>query len=309
MNYVFEKLGVPSSDGIHILNTEIYAPKNEPRLVLQISHGMIDYVGRYEALADYLAERGIVVAGADHLGHGETVRDSKEYGYFAKKDGYKYVVDDLYAVNDMLHKRYEGLPVVMLGHSMGSFMARLYAVKYPDTISGIVIHGTGGKNPLLGAGKALVKILNLFYGEHHRSSLLRSMAFGSYNSKFPKEEGCNAWLTRDISRVSDRMENPKTSFDFSVSAYYDLFSALGECNKRSWYASYPKSLPTLIMSGTMDPVGNYGEGVRQVYGGLIEAGVEDLDIRMYEDARHELFNEINREECFSDLYEWLTGLL
>ena len=309
MNYTFEKFGVPSIDGIHTLNTEIYAPKSEAKLVLQISHGMIDYIGRYEALADYLCERGIVVAGADHLGHGETVNGPEEYGYFAKKDGYKFVVDDLYAVNCVLHERYAGLPVVLFGHSMGSFMARLYAVKYPDSISGIVIHGTGGKNPLLIAGKVLVKLLQFFYGEHHRSKLLGIMAFGSYNSKFSKEEGLNAWLTRDVSRVGDRMENPKTSFDFSVSAYYDLFSALGECNAKRWYTAYPKNLPTLIMSGTMDPVGNYGEGVRQVFGGLVASGVENLDIKMYEDARHELFNEINREECFEDLYEWLTEII
>jgi len=309
MNYIFKELGFRSSDGKNTVHAEIYEPKNRKiNGIVQISHGMIDYVGRYEALADYLTERGFVVAGADHLGHGSTAKNPQDYGYFAKKNGYKLVVEDIYRMNRILKDEYKDIPIFLLGHSMGSFLSRLYAVKYPESISGIIIHGTSGKNPLLVLGKALTSFLRVIRGDKHRSRLITRLALGSYNSTFPKEEGKYAWLTRDLSRVNRRDDDPKTAFSFTLAGYSDLFSALGECNNSDWYAAYPRSLPTLIMSGEEDPVGNYGKGVREVYKGLSERGVLNLRLKTYVGARHELFNEINREEVFSDIYEWLSSL-
>ncbi len=308
MNYIFREISFPSSDGKNTVHAEIYEPKDGNILgVLQISHGMIDFVGRYEGLADYLTGRGFVLAGNDHLGHGKTAMDPSDFGYFARKDGYKLVVDDLYRMNTILKEEYKDIPVFLLGHSMGSFMARLYAVKYPESISGIIIHGTGGKNPLLVFGKGLVGLFKLIFGERHRSGVVTALAFGSYNSTFPKEEGMNAWLTRDLPRVDGRGDDERTNFMFTLSGYKDLFTALGESNSKSWYSSYPIYLPTLVMSGDSDPVGNYGKGVREVYDGLSNAGVLNLRLKMYEGARHELFNETNREEVFLDIYNWLIS--
>ncbi len=308
MNYLFKEMSFPSSDGKNTVHAEIYEPKDtEIKGVVQISHGMVDYVGRYEALADYLTQRGFAVAGNDHLGHGSTAKDPSDYGYFAKKDGYKLVVDDLYRMNQILKYEYKNIPIFLLGHSMGSFMARLYAVKYPESISGIIIHGTGGKNPLLPLGKATVAAIRLFFGERHRSKLAASLAFGSYNSKFDKSEGVNAWLSRDTERVSGKVNDEKANFSFTLSGYRDLFHALGECNSKKWYSAYPVYLPTLIMSGDSDPVGNYGKGVKEVYRKLSDQGVLNLRIKLYKGARHELFNETNREEVFSDICEWLSS--
>ena len=310
MNYRLRELGFPSGDGKSTLHAEIYEPiSGRPRGILQIAHGMIDYVGRYESLADYLTGLGFVVCGADHLGHGGTVKDPSDYGYFAKKDGYKIVVDDIYRLNRIMRDEYKDLPIFLFGHSMGSFMSRLYALKYPESISGIIIHGTGGKNPLLALGKLVVKILKLFRGDRHRSKLITSLAFGSYNSTFPKEEGKNAWLTRDVASVANRDSDERTSFLFTLSAYGDLFAALGESNSKRFYSTYPVSLPTLIMSGEDDPVGNYGKGPREVYKGLQKRGVYNLRLKMYEGARHELFNEFNRDEAFCDIAEWLDSSL
>ncbi len=310
MNYLFKEMSFPSSDGINTIHAEVYEPKDGNAVgVVQISHGMIDYVARYKDLADYLTGKGFVVAGNDHLGHGGSVKDAADFGYFAKNDGYKLVVDDLYRMNKILKEEYKDLPVFLLGHSMGSFMARLYAAKYPESISGIIIHGTGGKNPLLTLGKAVIGVTKLFCGGRHRSRMVTALAFGSYNSTFPKEEGMNAWLTRDLSRVADRDSDERTNYIFTLSAYKDLFTALGECNSEKWYSSYPIYLPTLIMSGDADPVGNYGKGVREVYEGLSSAGVLNLRLKIYEGARHELFNETNREQVYLDIYNWLASSL
>jgi alpha-beta hydrolase superfamily lysophospholipase len=203
---------------------------------------------------------------------------------------------------------YKDLPIFLFGHSMGSFLSRIYALEYPESIDGIIIHGTGGKNPLLAMGKAVIKILKLFRGDRHRSKLVTALAFGSYNSTFPKEEGKNAWLTRDVASVAGRDSDPRTSFIFTLSAYGDLFFALGESNSARFYSDYPTSLPTLIMSGEEDPVGNYGKGPREVYDGLKKRGVYNLQLKMYEGARHELFNEINKAEVFEDIAKWLEAL-
>ena len=309
MSYTFKEISLPSCDGKNKLHAEMYVPSSEVRAVVQLAHGMIDYVGRYEALAKYLAERGVAFVGNDHLGHGKTAACSDDLGYFADKDGYKLVVDDLYRMNTLIKQEFPGKPVVLLGHSMGSFMARLYATRYPESISAIIIHGTGGANPLLAPGKLVAKLLCALYGTRHRSKLITALAFGSYNSHYPKEEGENAWLTRDVARVATRQTDPFTNYMFTVSGYIDLFNALGESNSKKWYESYPKSLPTLVISGDDDPVGNYGKGVREVYENLSARGLENLTLKTYEGARHELFNEINSDEVYDYLYGWIEGVI
>lgn len=310
MNYTHSEITFPSRDGIHTVCADIYAPVGRaPRGIVQLSHGMIDYVERYEELADYLTGEGFILAGNNHLGHGKTAADKSELGFFATADGVQLVIKDLHTMNKYLRATYPELPVVMLGHSMGSFLARLYAVKYPHSIKGLIINGTAGKNPILPIGNALVSLIKLFRGEKYRSKLIAGMAFSGYNSKFPKSEGNYAWLTRDVARVASRDEDPYTSFIFTVSAYSDLFRMLGDCNKASWFKSFPKEMPTLIVSGDMDPVGNYGKGPDFVYKQLLLAGCCNVSLKLYDGARHELFNEINREEYFGDLTAWLEGII
>ncbi len=309
MNYNLKEYRFSSSDGKNTIYSEIYSPKNvRPRAIVQLAHGMIDYTGRYTALADFLTGHGFILAGNHHLGHGKSAASSEDFGYFADKDGYKYVIEDVHAMNTYLHKTYPDLPVILLGHSMGSFISRIYAAEYPGTISGLIIHGTGGPNPLVGVGKMLAGLLKSFYGPRHKSKLIENMAFGSYNSKYPKSEGHNAWLTRDLEKVADRDTNEFTSFKFTVSAYSDLFTFLKSSNSKAWFKNYPKRMPTLIMSGDMDPVGNYGKGPRHVYKQLMINGASNVTLKTYEGARHELFNELNADEVFVDILTWLEGV-
>ncbi len=309
MNYDLSELTFPSSDGTHTIHAEVYIPKTGAyKAIIQLAHGMIDFVERYKGLADFLTGEGYIFAGNDHLGHGKSVASSEDYGFFASKGGADYVIEDLHTMNRHLRHTYTGVPVILLGHSMGSFIARLYAAKYPRTISALIIHGTAGPNALLPIGKLLAATVSLFCGERHRSRMVASMAFAGYNSKFPKEEGKNAWLTRDLSAIEGHDDDERSNFIFTVSGYRDLFRFLGRCNSKAWFKSFPKGLPTLILSGSADPVGAYGKGPAYVYKHLLLAGCNNIEIKLYDGARHELFNETNKEEVFRDIALWLSSV-
>ena len=310
MNYNFNEYRFPSADGKNTIYAEIYTPKHAaPKGIVQLAHGMIDYTGRYTALASFLCEHGFIFAGNHHLGHGKSVGTGEDFGFFAERDGYKYVLEDINSMNKYLHKTHPDLPVILLGHSMGSFISRLYVAEHPTAVSGLIIHGTGGPNPLVGVGKLLSKLITSFYGARHRSELINNMAFGSYNKRYPKEEGHNAWLTRDLAKVADRDTNEFTSFKFTVSGYTDLFTFLASSNSKAWFKSYPKKMPTLVMSGDMDPVGDYGKGPAYVYKQLMINGASNVTLKMYEGARHELFNETNADEVFHDILAWIEGVV
>ena len=304
MGYTVSEVNYLSSNGKDKIYAEICVPDTEPRGIIQISHGMIDHFGRYSYLKERFTELGFIVAGNDHIGHGRSAESSEDLGYLGAR-GAEHIVDDLYTFNGILHTRYPRLRTVLLGHSMGSFMARLYAEKYPDSIYALIIHGTGGKNPALLPGKAVVMAIELFRGERHRSELIRKLAFGLYNKRFDPSEGDEAWLTSVPGLVKDRATDPYASYTFTVSGYRELFRALGACSSREHFASFPRRLPTLVISGKDDPVGNYGKGVRWVYESLKRRGVKNLTLKLYEGARHELFNEREREKIVNEMAEWI----
>lgn len=309
MNYLHKELTFPSSDGRNTIHAELFIPSdNKVRAVVQVAHGMMDYIGRYTLMADALCASGIALCGNDHLGHGDSVATPEDYGFFASRDGYKYVIDDVKGMNDLIRKELPDLPVILLGHSMGSFISRLYSVRYPDSIDGLIIHGTAGPNPATGAGKLLVKLLRAIKGERYRSKFVCSLADGGYNKGFDPAEGDGAWLTRDPSMVADRVGNPKNDFIFTLAGYEDLFNFLGDCNSKAWFKAFPAGLRTLVISGDTDPVGGFGKGVRYVYDNLKKNGA-DVELKLYEGARHELFNETNRDEVFADLIKWIEGIV
>jgi alpha-beta hydrolase superfamily lysophospholipase len=308
-SYVLSEISFPSADGKSTVHGEIYAPlTGEVRGVVQLSHGMVDYVGRYRLLAEFLTSHGYVFAGNDHLGHGKTAASDSDFGYFADEDGVLCVLKDLHSMNKHLRATYSGVPIVLMGHSMGSFLSRLYVERHPHSMTAHIIHGTGGPNPLLPFGKALAGWKTFFRGKKYRSKTLASLAFSGYNARFDKSEGKNAWLSRDGSMVNGRDDDKYTSFIFTISAYSDLFRMVGESNSKAWFASYPKELPTLVISGSDDPVGSFGKGPDYVYKQLMVSGVGDVTLKLYEGARHELFNETNRDEVFRDMLAWIEGV-
>lgn len=283
----------------------IYEPIGEIKGILQLVHGMKEYIERYEKMASYFTERGILVCGHDQLGHGITGKENGEFGFFAEKLGYRYLVEDVHTFRIMMQEKYCTLPFFLFGHSMGSFIARVYLSKYADGLDGCVLSGTSGRMKLSVAGIRIADTVAKTKGLHHRGNFIDHMAFGAYNVGFEGDTNFE-WLSRDPQICEAFRVDELCDYQFTCTAFRDLFTLLTLCNQKKWYESFSKKLPLYLMSGTHDPVGIKGIGVKQVYNQLLETGHRTTMLKLYLEARHELTNEINKEEVYRDLYDWLT---
>lgn len=295
-----------SSDGKTVIHGVKWVPETDVRAVLQLSHGMIEYIERYRAFAEYLNRFGFLVVGNDHLGHGQSVPGPEEWGYFAEKDGGALLVRDLHQVTERVKAEYPGVPVFLLGHSMGSFMARRYLTRYGAELQGAVIMGTGHQSDvLLSVGRVLCGFLSEVRGSHYRSPLMHQLMFGAYNRRIPSPQSKNDWLTADRSIVEEYDRTPACSFLFTVSGLKQIFDTIAYVKNETYLARVPKNLPILVIAGKEDPVGEYGRAVTKAYEQYRRLGISDVRLHLVENARHEILNEVNREETYGLLRDWL----
>lgn len=301
------ELYIKSTNNENNLHTIVWEPEGDIEAIVQISHGMIEYIDRYDRFAKFLNSKGILVVGNDHLGHGLTAKDDNELGYFHTNYKSKTVVDDLYEVTKYIKSRFgEEIPYFVLGHSMGSFLIRRYIMTYGEEVDGAVIVGTGSQPELvLKGGKAVLKILKVFKGDSYRSKFVEKMAFGTYNKKFKPVETPNDWISRDKDIVNKYVNDKYCTFLFTLNGYEILFDVLEFIQKPQNKVKIPKDLPMVFISGDMDPVGNYGKNVNQIYKDYKASGIQDIDIKLYKDGRHEILNELNYEDVYNDIYNWL----
>ena len=285
-----------------------WQPKTDPVAVVQLSHGMCEYVERYQPLAEFLCRQGVAFYGHDHPGHGQSAAGWEELGYFRAKDGASLLIEDLRQMHLQLRKRFPELPIFLLGHSMGSFVARAYLSRYAEGLAGAVICGTSGGNPAAGLGKMLAERVVRVKGGHHRSRLLNQLAFGSYNKRFGNRTPYE-WLTRDQEIVDQYAADPFCNYIFTAAGFRDLFSLLEQVSASDWAGGIPDDLPLLLIAGEEDPVGDYGKGVEQVAARLREAGVQDLTLQLYPQDRHEIFNELDRQTAYEELWQWIQQRL
>ncbi len=301
-----KEIYIPSTNNRNQLHVAIWEPERETKAILQISHGMVEYIVRYDDFAKHLNQQGILVIGNDHLGHGQSVLDESEFGYFGKEKG-SAVVDDLYEVTKYAKKQYgENIPYFLMGHSMGSFMARRYLMTYGEKITGAIISGTGYKAaPVLVAALFFTAVIKLFHGERYRSPFLKWLAFHTYNRKIADVKTENDWLTRDAAVVAAYNENPYCKFSFTVNGYETLSDTIKYIQKQSNWEKTPKQLPILMIAGEEDPVGSYGKDVKKVYKKYQQLGCNHIELKLYQDDRHELVNELDREVVYADISQWI----
>ena len=296
---------LPSSAPGRMLHAFRCVPEGEVRAIVQLSHGMVEFIDRYKPLAEYLAARGILVTGNDHLGHGGSIRTKADYGYFAEPDGNRIVLDDLHAMTILTKQLYPGVPYFLLGHSMGSFYARQYLCEWGGELDGAIILGTGFQpKALVAFARTVCRVLAVFFGWQHRSRLVAELSFLGYN-KGLEGRTTHDWLNRDHAEVDKYLADERCTFTFTLNAYYSMFTGILRLYDPAFLARMPKDLPVLFLAGDADPVGERSAGVRRAVQSMKDAGMRDVQVKFYPGARHELLVETNRAEVFADIGDFV----
>ncbi len=295
-----------SSNGRSNVTYYILTPEGvELRGIVQISHGMCEYFSRYTVFAKYLCSLGFIVCGNDHIGHGASAPRTNELGFFAVRDGWDFLVQDMQKLTDIMQARYPELPYFVFGHSMGSLITRIYLTHCGERLSGCILCGTAGPNPLARTGIRMANSVAHSKGMTYRSSFLSNLAFKNYNRKISEPHTTFSWLSRDPNVVQMFQSDAKCNFVFTATGFRDLFTLVERANHARCFKQTPHDLPLLLIAGDRDPVGGYGDGVRRVARLYHAAGQKDLDVIFYKDARHEILNETNRLDVFGDISRWL----
>lgn len=300
----------PSADGKTAIHTVEWLPEEPPAAVLQIAHGVSEYIDRYEPLAAYLTQRGFAVVGNDHLGHGTSVAPDAPRLYFGPPGSWQFVVDDLYSLRDLVGKEFPGCPYFLLGHSMGSFLTRSYLIRYPGTVDGAILMGTGQMAPALIAGGRLIAARECRrVGETHTSPVVDRLAFGSYNKPFVPNRTAFDWLSVNQENVDRYIDDPLCGESATVGLFREMLGALAAIRTPKNLRRMNASTPIFFISGSMDPVGDFGKGVQRAAESFRRAGVRNVQLKLYPGARHEILNDDCRETVCRDLYDWLAALL
>ena len=303
----FQDFYFQSSTGRTSIHALKCVPDGKPRAVVQIAHGIAEHIDRYRPFMEFLANNGFVIAGNDHLGHGKSIRVPEEQGFFAEKDGWWSVVDDMDKLHDIMSKEYPGLPYVLFGHSMGSFLTRTYLIKHPDKYDGVILSGTGHQSPaLVLGGNAASSVMAKLNGAMGDGAKLDSLAFGTYLNKIENPRTKFDWLSRDSEQVDKYIADPLCGFVGKISLYRDMMQGIKFITDKKNIAQMNKEKTVYFMSGDGDPVGDYGKGVERAYKAFCDAGLHDVFMRLYPGGRHEMLNETNKEQVYQDILNWLN---
>lgn len=302
-----EEFYFDSRDGEHKIHSIRWVPEHDkPVCVLQIIHGMTEHIDRYDEFAQYMAGKGILVVGDDHLGHGKSVRPGEPYGYFCKEDAATVLVRDEHRLKKMTQEQYQGVPYIILGHSMGSFIARNYLIRYGSGIDGAVIMGTGMQSKIqLAAARALAGIQILFCGPKHVSKLIDKLAFGMFNKRIEAPKTPSDWLCSNEESVKRYRQDPMCNFTFTANGFQTLMKLIWNLHDVEKLKKMPRQLPVFFVAGEEDPVGDYGRAVKQVYESFLQLGMERVQMKLYPGDRHEILHETDRAEVYADIYRWI----
>lgn len=306
----FNEFTFLSSNGKNNVFVRECVPDGEIRGVVQIAHGIAEHSGRYVPFMEFLAGNGFVAVANDHLGHGKTAADESELCYFAPKNGWDLVVEDM----DQLHRieaaKYPDVPYFVMGHSMGSFLTRTYIIRHPNGLKGAIISGTG-QNPgvVVSSGKLMAKLEIIDHGDKYRSPMLDKLAFGNYNKGYETVRTHSDWLTRDETIVDAFIADPLCGKVATAGLFYDLMTGLQFIWKTENLNKMNKAMPVYFFAGDKDPVGGNGENVKKVYNRFLKVGMQDVRLKLYKDGRHEMLNELNKDEVYADVLAWLNSKL
>ncbi|QEE15636.1 lysophospholipase [Promethearchaeum syntrophicum] len=282
-----------------------WQPEGVPKAAVQIAHGMAEHALRYERVAEALTKSGYICYANDHRGHGKTAGDLEKTGSLGQ-GGWDSTVEDLKELTDYIKKENPDIPFFFLGHSWGSLMGQDYIQQWGKEIKGVILSGTNGSQSklLLFLGMLIAKS-QLKKGPEKRNEKLDDMTFGAFNKPYEPAETKFQWLSRDQDEVNKYVEDPYCGFVCTTSYFVEVLKGLKKIWKKKNEIKIPKDLPILILAGDKDPSSNMGKALDILIKRYEKYGIKNITKKIYKDARHEVFNEINRDEVIQDLVKWL----
>ncbi len=297
----------PSASGKHSIHCRQWSPEGDPVGVVQLVHGVAEHIGRYHDFAEFLTRHGFAAVGDDHLGHGLSVNDPSELAWFDETDGWDKVVRDEKALHDRMKAEYPAVPHILLGHSMGSFIARTYIGYYPDDFDLCILSGTGQQSLIIcRAGRFMAARDIRKNGSKNRSRQLNNMAFGPYLKGIENPIGPNDWICRDEAVIRAYGDDPLSGIPGTSGLMYDMMGGLIIIGQKDHMAKMRKDMPVLFIAGDADPVGSWGKDVPKLAGMFTAVGMKDVSYKLYPGARHEVLNELNKQEVWNDVLDWIT---
>ncbi|HEY4602123.1 MAG TPA: lysophospholipase [Cerasibacillus sp.] len=300
-----ESLWIEAEDetAIHVMK---WTKETTPRAIVQLSHGMVEHIERYDELARFFVKHDLYVYGNDHRGHGQTGEHQGKLGFFAERHGFDKVTHDLYMVTQQIKLDYPETPIILLGHSMGSFLARKYIQLYSQEIVAVVLSGTTYASPVeIFFGKQAANVTDPF----QKAPYLNQLIFGLNNRKVIEPLTDFDWLTGDRESVQTYIADPLCGFVPTGQFFRDLFSGLADIHNQAKNSHIPCDLPMLFISGEQDPVGKYGKNIWKAANVYKELGMSNIMVALFHEGRHELFHEINKQDVFQFVYKWIDDIL
>jgi alpha-beta hydrolase superfamily lysophospholipase len=306
---LMEIFKVKGADGLELHGYQ-WLPTGEVKAVVQIAHGMSEHGGRYQRFAQLLNDAGYAVIAHDHRGHGLSVPEGQAPGHMADTDPWSKALQDLYWVNRQIAARLPGKKIILLGHSMGSFLAQDYMAQYGDSMAAVALSATNGPPGLLvRVGQLLAHLEKLRLGEKGHSPLILAMVFGAYNKAFKPNRTQFDWLSRDEAEVDKYVRDPLCGFECSVSTWIGMLRALRVIATDTAFGKMDKSKAIYVFAGTDDPVGEKSKGVKRLLAAYQKHAFSAVSHRFYAGGRHEMLNETNRNEVMVDFVAWADSIV
>lgn len=296
----------PSSDGRTRIHAVEWSPDESPEAILQIAHGVTEYILRYEEFAEYLTNKGILVVGNDHIGHGSSIAENAKPMYFGPEGSFKYAVDDVNTLYKTTKEKYENIPYIILGFSLGSFIVRRFLIDYPDTVDGAILVGTGQIAPIkIKIAKFIAKSEAKKHGEDNPTPMIKSLSFDNYNKLFKPNRTDYDWLCLSKTSLDKYIRDKNRGKELSAGLFREMLSGMEYTGNLENIKKMNKDIPIIFLSGEMDPVGEKGKSVKKAYSDFKKVGIEDVDMKLYKDLRHDILHEDNCVEIYNDIYNFI----
>ncbi|HNP64764.1 MAG TPA: alpha/beta hydrolase [Woeseiaceae bacterium] len=297
-------LEITTPDG-HIIHGTHW-PAAESRGIVQIFHGLGEHHARYARFAALANAENLAVVAHDHRGHGD---NTGHRGHFADANGWQKLIDDGLLVNEWVRERHPGLPLVLLGHSMGSYIAQYFTMQHFMRVSALLLSASTWPNrSALFAGRLLALLVSKRIGLRGKSPLLDKLGFGDFNKRFEPARTPLDWLSRDDHEVDRYIDDPLCGGPYTCGLWLDLLGGLRAIASDDVLLRIPANMPLLLTGGSDDPVGG-DRGITQLAMHYAQTGHSGLAVKIYEGGRHEMFNETNRDEFTADVIAWINQRL